>query len=393
MREAHRLPVLRSVLTFLLCAGAGVAQRVWVVDALNRPGTHFPDIQSAVNAAAPGDVVQVRDAGTAVSYAGAAVSRGITLVGQPRAFMSSSISVQSLPAGERCTIASLDLGGFFGSGLTVTGCAGQVHVESVICREVFFTTSAGLQIDASAHVTLTRCSILGLHGVICSSSTVAFTDCFLEGRGYHEALGGPGLVASHSRIALANTTISGASTNSCCLAQRPPQPAVAATKCTMFVTGSRTRLFGGGVLAQPCSCNTTEVGISADAATTFFVGNAQPFTWRGGTHVARVQPSLSPNRNPAAGTLTWTLEGPANAAFATLAGMPGGPAFLSFGDLWLDLTRPNTLLDAGVLGAGPHSHQRTIPGNLPPGSSLACQSVLLDAGTLRLSTSAVTLLQ
>lgn len=387
MQVSHWLPGLMSLM--LACAVS--AQQVWVVDALNRPGAHFADIQSAVNAAAPGDVVRVRDARPAVSgYAGATITRGITLVGDPRAYLYNAITIQAVPPGEQCAVAEIDIDGWTGTCITVSGCAGQVHLESVATQNVFFTTTAGLTVVSCAHVTLTHCYVLGLRGMTCYSSTVAVSDSTIEGRGYYEALGGPGIIASSSRVTLASTPVFGAWTNSCCVTVRPPQPGISATQSTLILTGSRTRIAGGGVSAQPCSCNTPEVGLDADVATIVFVGNTQPFTSRGGTLIPQPVPSLSPARNAA--TLTWTLEGPANAMFATWLALPDGPTLYPFGDLWLDLARPHAILDAGVLGTSARTHQRSIPGGLPPGISFACQSALLDAGTTRLSTPAFTLL-
>jgi hypothetical protein len=389
-------PCHPSLLTLasLLCTGGAAAQQMWIVDALNRPGTNFTDIQSAVDAAAPGDVVKVRDARPTVpSYAGASLVRGISLLGEPRALLQSALRISGIPADQRCNVAALDVDTSFGQNVVVSNCAGQVHFEAVhAALQVFLGTISGFAIENSAHVTLTRCVALGLSAVTCSGSGVTVTDSTLLGQGYYESLGGPGLVANASRVTLAGTTVRGASTNSCCVALRPPQPGIAGTLATLFLTGSRTTITGGGVLATPCACNTPEVGVVADPGTRLLVGNAQPFTWRGPSPLPLPLPWLSPTRNAGQSTISWRLEGPANAAFATLLGLPGGPIIYPFGDVWLDLAKPHLVLDSGVLSGSAHVHQRTIPGPLPVGLAVACQSALLDAGTVRLSTAAVTVL-
>src|SRR5262245_55219050 len=80
----------------LALAASIAAQQTWIVDAQNRPGTNFTDIQPAVNVAAPGDVIRVRNATQA--YGPVTIGRGIALLGDVPAPMVFSIAISGVPA-------------------------------------------------------------------------------------------------------------------------------------------------------------------------------------------------------------------------------------------------------------------------------------------------------
>ena len=60
-------------------AAALPAQRTWIVDPYNLPGTHFTTIQAAVDAAATGDIVLVRDRQYPQGFR--ATGKGLTILG------------------------------------------------------------------------------------------------------------------------------------------------------------------------------------------------------------------------------------------------------------------------------------------------------------------------
>ncbi|HLU38404.1 MAG TPA: hypothetical protein VK081_03410, partial [Planctomycetota bacterium] len=69
---------MRLLLAVLATAPAALAQRTWVVDVNNGPGTDFFDIPPAVAAAAPGDLIVVR----AGQYNGFSTNKGLRMVGE-----------------------------------------------------------------------------------------------------------------------------------------------------------------------------------------------------------------------------------------------------------------------------------------------------------------------
>src|SRR5687768_586086 len=67
------------------------AQRTWIVDAANGPGTDFTDVPLAVQAASHGDTLIVRSG----NYTTATTNKGISLIGEAGA--SFTLSQQVLP--------------------------------------------------------------------------------------------------------------------------------------------------------------------------------------------------------------------------------------------------------------------------------------------------------
>ncbi len=65
-----------SFLALGVIAGFAPAQKTWIVDAFNGPGTHFTDLPPAVQAAAPGDHVVVRTSAPGGTYTAPMIARG-----------------------------------------------------------------------------------------------------------------------------------------------------------------------------------------------------------------------------------------------------------------------------------------------------------------------------
>src|SRR5687768_12986477 len=84
-----------------LFSATAVAQRTFVVDALNRPGTDFLDLPPAVQAANAGDTIQIRWA--VARYNSVTVSKGITLMSLPQesAVVDGVLTIVNLPPDQR----------------------------------------------------------------------------------------------------------------------------------------------------------------------------------------------------------------------------------------------------------------------------------------------------
>jgi hypothetical protein len=141
-------------------------------------GPTFADIQSAVNAAASGDVILV-GSGT---YSGFTIDGlGVWVVATPSSsvVVGGSVLVQNVPAGEDVLLSGL---GSFNSRLTLSNCAGEVRLQS--CQ---FQSAAGAPIvdfpctetppieppanliQSCARVSLTMCDLRGTNGASCTT--------------------------------------------------------------------------------------------------------------------------------------------------------------------------------------------------------------------------------
>lgn len=134
------------VLLALACAASLPAQRLWVVDLLNRPGTDFTDLQVAVDAAAPGDVLSLRYVDPVahnVAYSAPTITgKGITIVGDPvrRPEIHAVVTIRNIPAGQSVVLAHVNLASEATRmlalpaplrGMTAANCTGSIHVHGV----------------------------------------------------------------------------------------------------------------------------------------------------------------------------------------------------------------------------------------------------------------------
>ena len=128
-------PAFLSMAIFV--CGVPMAQSTWVVDGLSRPGTQFTDIQSALQAAAPGDLVLVR---AGANYAGFTLNQPLRIIGQASAngdppLIGGVVTVSGLPAGSQCMLSELFIASFtlfpVPLGFIVQNIGGTLHLSGV----------------------------------------------------------------------------------------------------------------------------------------------------------------------------------------------------------------------------------------------------------------------
>ena len=90
--------MLSRVLLLALLASPLCAQRTWIVDANNGPGTDFTDLPPALAAASSGDTLIVRPG----NYQGGTTAKALRILGTA-AFVQSALTIQSLPQGSTAT--------------------------------------------------------------------------------------------------------------------------------------------------------------------------------------------------------------------------------------------------------------------------------------------------
>src|SRR5262249_47670917 len=128
-----------------------------VVDAQGGHDARFLDLQSAIDRAAPDDLILVRPG----SYSGFTLEKGVALVAQPSgsALVSGPITVKALPPGQRARLIGLALVSTTGNtGVTVSGCKGAVFLQS-IRADVPVATRPLLRVEDSAPVHLIDCHL------------------------------------------------------------------------------------------------------------------------------------------------------------------------------------------------------------------------------------------
>ena len=157
--------------------------------------TPYPDIQSAVNASASGDVVFILDHVTpGASYAGFTLQgRGITVMARPTVESRvESVSIANIPAGESASLVGLSI---HGGSLTLSNSPGAILVEDCTVRSLLLNSPA-VSISACSAVTLSGTTVTGgenrygtLGNLRVASSRVDVSRCTIHGRGGSASIG------------------------------------------------------------------------------------------------------------------------------------------------------------------------------------------------------------
>jgi hypothetical protein len=137
------------VFVLLVLCGGLAAQRTWIVDRQNRPGTDFTDIQPALDAAAANDVVLIRYVDNAVNglyyEAGSVAGKGLVITGDDpvlRAPVLGQFVISNVPGGQAMVISNLANGDRYYDnptasrwlpyrGVQATNCQGPVHLVNL----------------------------------------------------------------------------------------------------------------------------------------------------------------------------------------------------------------------------------------------------------------------
>lgn len=154
-----------------ISAAASAQGAVWVVDDDGGPGVAFTSIQSAVDAAANGDTVLVKD-GTYDEQV-RVFSKELAIVAEQGAtvLVLRGIRVQGLPPSGGLLLRGLEVPGSptqpFADALVVSSSQGPVWVEDCTLRgsHVFSSAAAGAFLVDASSVTFLRCTLRGGTGV------------------------------------------------------------------------------------------------------------------------------------------------------------------------------------------------------------------------------------
>ncbi len=128
-RMATVKKVLQIVLVALLVLAGVRTQQTLIVDAAG--AGDFTDIQSAVDAADPGDLIRIRHG----EYQGATITKGLRMVGDPivqlgpRVRIASPIEVIGIPAHQIFVAALIDSLSADGFEMKLRDCQGKVHLD------------------------------------------------------------------------------------------------------------------------------------------------------------------------------------------------------------------------------------------------------------------------
>ncbi len=188
-----------ALLAALLLPLGVVAQATLIVDAAG--GGDYTDIQDAVDAASPGDLIRVRHG----EYQGATITKGVRLVGDPvvlfgpRVRIASPIEVTGIPANQAFVASLISSRRADGFDLRVRDCQGTVHLDRMFIVPV---------ISNCAYVTIYHSggfgdSLLrpGTPALTVEDSYVSMVDCDWVTDNTHTAV-----IATRSRLVMVKST-------------------------------------------------------------------------------------------------------------------------------------------------------------------------------------------
>lgn len=381
------------------CGGL-CAQREWVVDKLNRPGTHFLDFPPALQAAADGDRIVLRsDPVTGgARYTGADIAKAVTLLGEGAEPIlldkgTAGCIVSNIPFGKTLRMSHVRLH----SVTTFANCAGQIHIDTMGSVR---TLASALHFTGCASVTIVNSMNNGvgnLSAMKCVASNVAATSCTFQGATVYSLSipGSPGIEATSSQVTLNECIVKGGPGFMAWPLQ--PWPAILAQSSSLRISGvPNSRYYAGqNSLLTIHAIDTTGGSVILDPRTLVLDSNRNPEPVWGTAQVALVlQPYLTCTSALRGSSFTLTLNGQAGDGYGTLVALPAPPSSTPWGEWWLDASTL-ALLDLGTLGVtGTRALAIPLPASAAiAGLPLAFQTFAGQGSSAMLTAAVVTVIQ
>lgn len=394
-------PSLPSIASFFLLATTLAAQRTWVVDASNGPGTTHTDLPPAIAAAADGDTILVR----AGSYSQFTTNKALRILGRTGASVAikdqkvqQAVQISGIGAGKTFVLKGLRVVGWRfrapREAIRISNCAGLVHLDRLVipaaCRTVLVRTChSGIRIIRCTQVMISDSSVQALDPVFADGSTVSICrskltaeDSKLQGRGLAKgpSPNSPALLARSSTVTLSTCTLRGGGGLSVGQLTRPGQPAIQATSSSITIAGTGADTYTAGQPAFRQSTPTSAIAMSngrlwvASAVKLVPNSGAPPVS---GTHVRLpgTPVGLCAQSAPPGGVLQVRMVATPKETAYLLVAFPAAPVPTKWGALWLDPGSMAILAQTQVGSAG--TWNVAVP--VPPISALRGLEVAFQA--------------
>lgn len=352
------------------------AQQTWVVNFLGGPGVDFPDLSSAVTAAASGDTILVQSS-LGFGAGSFTTSKGLTIVGDGGGIPVYGLAVVSgLPASETFTMTGFAKKENGPLNFEIWDCSGSVLLDNICAREPdFFEPQVpSIEISNSHNVTLREVGTWGYPAVQVISSTVLFTQCQL-GRSKIGLGGGVAIAGGGSTIRVVEPrfhTGMGAAA------------AIDLINGELTISGSSLSYInnvGGGSIAFLGGGGTTTI----DPAVLLTPGPGAALFLGGGPVVTKTISATWSDHVMGGQPLTISTSAPPSALVFQAIGVPAKLASTSFGLLGLDLGQPYLFLPGTVSPAGGVTHTTLpVPATVIAGTAFATQAMVIAGGAIEL---------
>ena len=134
--SASSLAFHAAAFAVLVLFAPSLRANTYIVD--SGGGGQFTDIQSAITAAQPGDVVLVHLGSAGGTYPGFTLDKGLVIIGYGGVNVNSFVQITSIPAGQRAALVSMAC--YYG--LDISNCSGPVFVDGTYFQQTVTTVTA-----------------------------------------------------------------------------------------------------------------------------------------------------------------------------------------------------------------------------------------------------------
>ncbi len=351
MRFPNKLQL--ALFAVLLIPTALTAQKTWVVDASNGPGTNFTDLPAAFAAVADGDRVIVRKG----TYTPGRLDKAIRLVAETGAVVTISRTdflVTGIAAGKTCVIHGLRFQAAFLA-------RGKVYVQDndglivfANIRVELFTASNGLYVHRTKAMTLTDSIVqpqLTVEEAELSAARCAFGP-FANGAVRM------GIFGYKCTLDLAQCIVLGFNGGG----HAPSLPAMRVGLSSVVIRGTKDSQYLGGTYNGQAASPSIDGGGNSTLVVDPAVVLSPPPTKMLSITKKRL-PALYARGGKLGGTLDLEILSPVSHPYVIAVAMPTLPFDLPFGRQWLDIPT-EIFLAFGVQGSGEYMrHSYSIPNN------------------------------
>lgn len=379
-----------SSLALVLCAALAPTQSVLTVDATGGSGA-FQDIQSAVDAAQPGDHIMVLPG----VYPTFSVSKPVSIVAKDGAGAQISfgqmVFVSNIPAGTDLVIRGLSC--LFLSHYDVRDCQGRVLLDQISGALL----PPSLEIENCAQVVLNDCEFVGSDSIAITNSIVTITGGEYQGRS-NWVESSPALTIQDSVVSISRANISGGGNFLVAIAA----PAIEMNRSHVTVTddGSHSVVAGlvslspGQISPYPAIAGSGTLVLDPDVVleTTLFwppTSPPVPLVSVSGSVIDQEVPSLVARAGAIGEQFSVALHSRAGESYWLIMGAPANAVALSAGSSWIDP------LQAAIVASGTLGSSGAIelsfpapPSVLLAGQPVMCLAVVDDGSGLTLSNNA-----
>lgn len=330
---------MRDLIAIATCffASSLCAQRSYIVDQQNGPGTDFVELQKAIDAASPGDRIVVRDG----VYKPPTIDKGVSIATEFYGALFDQtrgvLTIRNVPARQHCALSGF---AFFKGFIQIENCKGSVALSGLASAEGVSTLWPTVNIVDSVAVSIHQCGIKS--SIHCLRSRLQVTDSVIVPTLTPVGLLGSGIRVIDGELEITNSIVKGGNTAS----NFPADAAITTIGSSKVAVRGACTLEGGlnGTMRVESMRGNNPSSLVLDSRTTL-VGATTGF----GTTQREGALALSASYTVLGASSRLRLQGDPEELVVLFAGLARSPdVYPGLGAWWLDLSA-SILLESRTL--------------------------------------------